>query len=62
MSKNELKEEISKVLDNFSDTALSELLDFLKELDAKKQYSLASNNLLQKILQEDKVLLSKLAQ
>ena len=33
MSKEEIKSEISKVLDQFSDTALTELLAFLKDLD-----------------------------
>ena len=33
MSKEEIKQEIGKVLDNFSDRALGELLAFLKELD-----------------------------
>jgi len=36
MSKEEIKTEINKVLDHFSDKALSELLLFLKELDDKK--------------------------
>jgi hypothetical protein len=32
MSKKEIKHEIDKVLDGFSDEALAELLAFLKEL------------------------------
>lgn len=36
MSTNEIKDEINKVLDHFSDKGLSELLKFLKELDSKK--------------------------
>lgn len=35
MSKEEIKSEINKVLDHFSDKALHELLRFLKELDSK---------------------------
>lgn len=60
MSKEEIKTEIGKVLDHFSDNALNELLLFLKELD-KKQNSLLSDNALDKILKEDKSLLAKLA-
>ena len=62
MSKNEIKDEISKVLDRFSDEALSELLNFLKELDSKDKERISSNVLLDKILKEDKELLAKLAQ
>lgn len=62
MSKNEIKAEISKVLDHFSDEALRELLAFLKELDAKQHSGIRSQALLEKILNEDKQLLSKLAQ
>ena len=61
MSKEELKFEINKVLDNFSDKALNELLNILKELNAKSGnvFSKASIN---KILQEDRELLTRLAQ
>jgi len=62
MSTNEIKEEINKVLDHFSDKTLSELLTFLKALDSKNSESVSSNALLNKILQEDKELLAKLAQ
>lgn len=60
MSKEEIKYEINKVLDHFSDKALEELLSFLKELDAKH-----TNNSflapLKKILEEDSALLARLA-
>ena len=62
MSKKEIKDEISKVLDHFSDKALSELLKFLKELDSKNKVTISSTASLQRILQEDKDLLAKLAQ
>ncbi|MEO6232162.1 MAG: hypothetical protein ABJB11_05590 [Ferruginibacter sp.] len=62
MSKNEIKDEISKVLDRFSDKALSELLNFLKELDSKSNSNISSMSLLDRILEEDKQLLTKLAQ
>ena len=62
MSKDEIKYEIGKVLDNFSDKALAELLSFLKELDKGKESNPSNSSLLNKIIQEDKELLSKLAQ
>jgi hypothetical protein len=62
MSKEELKHEISKVLDNFPDKALNELLRFLKELNSTPGIDISSRSTLNKILQEDKELLIKLAQ
>lgn len=59
MSKEAIKFEISKVLDQFSDQALEELLSFLKDLDSKDA---KNNQTLTKILLEDKELLIKLAQ
>ena len=62
MSKEEIKYEISKVLDQFSDKALAELLAFLKDLDTKQDSKSHNASTLQKILLEDKELLAKLAQ
>ncbi len=62
MSKEELKLEIGKVLDQFSDKALTELLTFLTELDAKKKAKNSITSSLRKIISEDKALLAKLAQ
>jgi hypothetical protein len=62
MSKDEIKYEINKVLDHFSDKALSELLAFLKELDTRKEEKVSVSSSLNKILSEDKDLLAKLAQ
>lgn len=62
MSKEEIKYEIGKVLDQFSHQALQELLTFLKELDAKENNKIKINAALTKILLEDKKLLTKLAQ
>jgi hypothetical protein len=64
MSKEEIKYEIGKVLDQFSDKALTELLFFLKELDSRNvvETSINSSSSLNKILAEDKELLAKLAQ
>ena len=61
MSKEEIKDEINKVLDEFSDKALEELLTFLKQLGSKDSAALQSSNDLQKILSEDHQLLEKLA-
>ena len=62
MSKEEIKYEISKVLDHFSDQALQELLTFLKELDSKEKSKVKLPPTMTKILLEDKELLIKLAQ
>jgi hypothetical protein len=62
MSKKEIKNEIDKVLDRFSDEALGELLTFLKELDSRKSDSITLSSSLSRILSEDKELLTKLAQ
>lgn len=62
MSKEEIKYEIGKVLDHFSDKVLSELLSFLKELDSKQDKKTFTMDYLEKILTEDKDLLVKLAQ
>ena len=61
VSKDEIKYEISKVLDRFSDKSLTDLLAFLKDIDNKQRTTFSSDTL-QKILSEDKDLLQKLAQ
>ena len=62
MSKDEIKYEINRVLDNFSDQALEELLTFLKQLESRNDNAFLNSSDLQKILSEDKQLLEKLAQ
>ena len=62
MSKDEIKYEINRVLDHFSDQALAELLTFLKQLESRNSNTFLSSGDLQKILSEDKQLLEKLAQ
>ncbi len=62
MSKGEVKYEIGKILDHFSDDALQELLVFLKNLEAKHKHNSINAHLLQRILNEDRELLEKLAQ
>lgn len=63
MSKEEMKYEINKALDQFSDKALAELLSFLKELDSKHNNDINSFlSPIKKILREDSELLARLAQ
>jgi len=62
MSKDEIKYEINKVLDRFSDESLTDLLTFLKSVDDKQKENIFSSRTLQEILSEDKDLLQKLAQ
>ena len=62
MSKDEIKFEISKVLDHFSDSVLQELLSFLKKLEQQRGASILNSDSLRKILSEDRDLLKRLAQ
>jgi len=62
MSKDEIKYEITKVLDHFSDKALEDLLAFLKGIDDKHRTAIFNSDNLQKILSEDRDLLQKFAQ
>lgn len=61
MSKDELKYEIDKILDHFSENALENLLSFLKQFKAKDNPTLFDTTHLSKIISEDKELLEKLA-
>jgi hypothetical protein len=61
MSKNEVKEQINKVLDNVSDEALESILNYLKELISKSEKDFILSNNLNKILSEDKEVLERLA-
>ena len=62
MSKEELKQEITKTLDQFSESALMDLLSFLKQVPSNATQSLFSGDHLQRLLVEDKELLERLAQ
>ena len=62
MSKEEIKEEINKTLDQFSDNALTDLLAFLKGLQHHNSISLTSGGNLSKLLAEESELLQRLAQ
>ena len=61
MSKEEIKYEINKVLDRFSDENLEQFLSFLRDLDSKHNSQLINSDQLHRILYEDKVLLERLA-
>ena len=60
MSKNEVKEQINKILDNVSDEALESILNYLKELISKSEKEFILSNNLNKILSEDKEVLERL--
>ena len=59
MSKDQIKEEIGLELDRFSDSTLTELLQFLKQLEERP---FLDQERLKKILSEDENLLKRLAQ
>jgi hypothetical protein len=61
MLKEEIKLEINRILDRFSDKALQDLLSFLRSIDSKHTISLLTGDNFRKILSEDKDLLEKLA-
>jgi hypothetical protein len=62
MSKEEIKQEISRELDSFSENALQDLLSFLKKLHTREKLSLLSGDRLKTLLADDKELLQRLAQ
>jgi hypothetical protein len=62
MSKEEIKQEISKELDSFSENALQDLLSFLRKAHSQERISLLSGGHLERLLSEDKDLLQRLAQ
>jgi len=62
MSKDEIKYEINKVLDLLPDKALEDLLSFLKNIENHNSDIFLEKSRLQRILNEDKDLLQKLAQ
>lgn len=60
MSKDQIKIEINKVLDQFPSTMLEELLRFLKKIENKNFLDLDQQDI-KKILTEDEDLLARLA-
>lgn len=61
MTTTQIKTEIQKVLDNVPESALQDVLDFLKELQPSSVGQIKLTNDLRQILAEDKELLEKLA-
>jgi len=62
MSKDEIKYEINKVLDQLSDKSLEEILYLLKGAQIKNEGSIFKPEAINKILLHDNELLQKLAQ
>ena len=61
MSREELKEEISKVLESVPDEILEDVLDYLKLLISNPKERLSMTTKLLQIIHEDEALLQKLA-
>lgn len=61
MTTKEIKSEIQKSLDRVPDTVLESILDFLRTAEKQPSDTVALANRLQKILNEDKALLERLA-
>jgi hypothetical protein len=61
MSTKELKDEISKVLNDAPDDILESVLDYLKGLLSRSKSNAILSNNLNRILHEDKELLERLA-
>ena len=61
MSRDELKEEIAKVLDTVPEEILEDVLDYLKLLITNPKEKLGMATKLRQIINEDQELLQKLA-
>ena len=61
MSRDELKEEIAKVLDSVPEEVLEDVLDYLKLLITNPKEKLGMATRLRQIINEDQELLQKLA-
>ena len=61
MSREELKEEISKVLESVPDEVLEDVVDYLKLLISNPKEKLSMTIKLRQIIHEDEALLQKLA-
>jgi len=62
MTTKDLRMEINRVMENVPDDFLSEILNYLKEVENKAKQDLSSVQRIKRILKEDKDLLEKLAQ
>ena len=61
MAPKELKDKISKVIDNMPDDILEGVFNYLKAMTSKSRSDIMLSQNLGKILEEDKNLLEKLA-
>ena len=62
MTSTQIKNKIQKVLDNVPESALQDVLEFLKELQSSTPQQIKLTRNFRQILTEDKELLEKLAQ
>ena len=62
MSRDELKEEIAKVLETVPEDMLEDILDYLKLLITNPKENLGTATRLRQIINEDQKLLQKLAE
>jgi hypothetical protein len=62
MSRDELKEELDKVLESVPDELLEDVLDYIKVLIANPSNNIQLTSNLREIINEDKGLLQRLAQ
>ncbi len=62
MSRDELKEELDKVLESIPDELLEDVLDYIKVLIANPSNNIQLTSNLREIINEDKGLLQRLAQ
>jgi hypothetical protein len=62
MSRDELKEELDKVLESLPDELLEDVLDYIKVLIANPSNNIQLTSNLREIINEDKGLLQRLAQ
>jgi len=62
MTTIQIKTEIQKVLDKVPENVLADVLDYLKQVEVQSNGSIMQNKNIQKILEEDKGLLKRLAQ
>ncbi len=61
MTTSEIKSEIQKSLDKIPESALREILDYLKQFENQSDESIKLTKNLREILKEDKGLLERLA-
>ncbi len=62
MTTKQIKQEITKVLEQVPDEVLTDILDYLNELKGKSEDQVLKVQRFRRILQEDKSLLKRLAQ